>query len=620
MKKKFWGLMLGAFLGLTLIGLAFANDELAIRQRQYTVKLDQLTRVQTQLDTETARYESVLLQYTAAKKEAQDKDDACKNAKNIYDRAVQNPDLTTPARVAELLGNYQNASKELKTASEVLKKLGNEKTHLENNLADLKAQKTQKENELLGIKTDIFDLKLREPVWVEGYGESFLAENITMKQCEKLALEYAQRDAIEKGGKAVLEAVTKVEMFQLVKDEIKLTVKVQVLEQDTSGEFGKAKRVIVGELIKYIARVRVKVQSIDTANPYREQLTNLEKGNPEVAISPVTETDIPKTSPSPVKLPLTTTKGTVIGEYGIIHLISYLSGKVYIDDIEVGDIKSGESYEYRDQTVGLHKVKVVVSGKIIAEGSVDVLKGKSASLHLTAPVDEHNTSVKTSSVIPPVDNYKTLMDKAYQELSRDNGKNCYVIGSFQFIHTVDPLMLDEKIRNNAIDINYQSTFKTNIEMINTKTNQKYTWELKPVPGSSTFYYRESRLTKNAEDPYLILKIPAGDYLLSSVVSNLCITKPGYHDFRKQMFNMTISELVKKEIHFTIQAKQIVCIGDYDCKLKTYICCNNSSMYYWSYNFNINLNDNFENLKATLLDGADDKLKAKLNQYEIVSAL
>ena len=272
MNKKFWGLMLGAFLGFILIGLTFAADELALKQQQYAVKLDQLTRVQTQLDTETARYEAVLSQYTAAKKEAQDKEDAYNKAKADYDRASSNPDLVAPEKMAELLRKYQEALQEAKTAREALKKSENEKTYLENNLVSLKAQKTQKEKELLAIKADIFDLKLREPVWVEGYGESLMDENKTMKQCAELALSYALRDATEKGGKAVIEAVTRVEMFQLVKDEIKLTVKVQVLEQDTSGEYGKAKRVIIGELIKYTARVRVKVQSIDTANPYREQL------------------------------------------------------------------------------------------------------------------------------------------------------------------------------------------------------------------------------------------------------------------------------------------------------------------------------------------------------------
>jgi formylglycine-generating enzyme required for sulfatase activity len=108
-----------------------------------------------------------------------------------------------------------------------------------------------------------------------------------MKQCADLALTYALRDATEKGGKAVIEAVTKVEMFQLVKDEIKMTVKVQVLEQDTSGDYGKAIRIKAED--KYIAKVRVKVQSIDTANPYREQLAVFEKGKPEGTVLPATE-------------------------------------------------------------------------------------------------------------------------------------------------------------------------------------------------------------------------------------------------------------------------------------------------------------------------------------------
>jgi hypothetical protein len=111
---------------------------------------------------------------------------------------------------------------------------------------------------------------------VEGSGESILDENKSMKECEKLAMDAALSNALERGGKTVIESITKVEMFQVTKDQIKLTAKVQVLEQDNSGEYGKAKRIIVGDIIKYQAKVRVKVQSIDTYNPYREQLNGME--------------------------------------------------------------------------------------------------------------------------------------------------------------------------------------------------------------------------------------------------------------------------------------------------------------------------------------------------------
>lgn len=81
-------------------------------------------------------------------------------------------------------------------------------------------------------------------------------------------MQYARRNAIEKRGKLLIEAISEVEMFQLSKDEIKTSAKVQVVEQDNSGDYGKAKRVISADIIKYVAKVRLKVQSVATYNPY----------------------------------------------------------------------------------------------------------------------------------------------------------------------------------------------------------------------------------------------------------------------------------------------------------------------------------------------------------------
>jgi hypothetical protein len=262
-----------------LAGVAGAAGELALKQQQYNEKLDQLGQLSTQLTTADTDYQKALAQYEAANKTTQIKQDVYNKAKDDYERASKDIDLISPDKLAELARTYQAANNELKVAQEEQKKAENEKVYLEKTFINLRSRKVQQEKELLAIKADIFDLDLRQPVWVEGSGESIQDGNKTPNECKKLALDAALQDALEKGGKAVIESVTKVEMFQVTKDEIKLTAKVQVLEQDTSGDYGTIKQVIVGDIIKYQAKVRIKVQSVDTYNPYREQL----KGQTTVA-------------------------------------------------------------------------------------------------------------------------------------------------------------------------------------------------------------------------------------------------------------------------------------------------------------------------------------------------
>ncbi|MFH1961570.1 MAG: DUF1566 domain-containing protein [bacterium] len=110
-------------------------------------------------------------------------------------------------------------------------------------------------------------------------------ENKTMKDCEKLALEYARRDAVEKGGKSLIESVTEVKMFELTKDDIKKTAKVNIIEQDNSGDFGKVKRIPFGDTFKFTVTVRLKIQSVTTYNPYREKMKGLQGEEQQVSTS-----------------------------------------------------------------------------------------------------------------------------------------------------------------------------------------------------------------------------------------------------------------------------------------------------------------------------------------------
>ncbi|HBE76873.1 MAG TPA: hypothetical protein DDW65_03705 [Firmicutes bacterium] len=211
--------------------------------------------------------------------------------------------------------------------------------------------------------------------------------------------------------------------------------------------------------------------------------------------------------------------------------------------------------------------------------------------------------------------------KAYEDLSKDKGKDCYIIGKFAMTHLEDRAVADEKIASEGRDINSECSFSTRIELVNTDTNKTFLLNLKPVNGSATAYYHnEKMLTENSNDPYWILKVPAGTYEIRNFISSLILRMPGYQDFRAAVIETPVNRVAKKTIHFTAQEKQLIYIGDYDTTLTTYICLNAMTSIYTFRNLKIDLKDNFETLKTDFIDGANDKLKEKLNDYEFVSIL
>ncbi|MFH1097444.1 MAG: DUF1566 domain-containing protein, partial [Candidatus Desantisbacteria bacterium] len=146
--------------------------------------------------------------------------------------------------------------------------------------------KKAKEIEILGIKAELYENELSKPIWVEGVGECIMDENKTMKDCEKLALEYARRDAVEKGGVSLIESVTEIKMFELTKDDIKKTAKVNIIDQDNTSDFGKVKKIPFGDTFKFTVTVRLKIQSVTTYNPYREKMKGLQGEEKQVSTSP----------------------------------------------------------------------------------------------------------------------------------------------------------------------------------------------------------------------------------------------------------------------------------------------------------------------------------------------
>ncbi len=211
------------------------------------------------------------------------------------------------------------------------------------------------------------------------------------------------------------------------------------------------------------------------------------------------------------------------------------------------------------------------------------------------------------------------LNKAYRDLNKDKGKDCYIIGKFAMTHQLNPDAALTDIATKARDINGESSFEIKIELVNTDTNKTYPIHLKPVTGSASIYYRsEKKLTGNGNDPYWILKVPSGTYQIRNFICSLILRMSGYHDFRAAVLEVPVAKVAKKSVRFTAQPKQLIYIGDYDTTFKTHICLAGETIYTFP-DLKIDLSDNFESFKSTFIHGANDTLKEKLNDYQLISA-
>ena len=280
MLKKLFAVLILCMVFSIFVMPAHAQDELKYNQQIYNKSIE-IKKIESQISNLESDYNKVSSSQELLKMDIQNKKESYANAKDAYTRASQNVDIISPEQLSQLLRDYKNADKDLKTSNSKLKGIENNKRFIESKIIRLKNEKKEKYIAILGIKAEVYEKKLREAVWVEGTGECILDENKTMKECRQMALDYAKRDAIEKGGKSLIESVTEVVMFELTKDDIKETVKVNIVAQVTSGDFGKSRRIISGDIIKYIANVRLKVQSVATYNPYRESIKELKANKAE---------------------------------------------------------------------------------------------------------------------------------------------------------------------------------------------------------------------------------------------------------------------------------------------------------------------------------------------------
>lgn len=244
-------------------------------EKQYQLLL--LENKETQIRNDHGKVKEFLVRF---EKQYRDKKFDLENKKAIYEKASSNVELVTAEKIKELFTEYKIADKEFNKILENRNYLNNKDREYNEKLEQLNKEKLQIKNDILNIKADIFDFQIYEPVWAIGEAICNLAENETPDECRKRALESAQRDAMEKGGKMILESETIVKNYQLYLDEIRTQIHAQIIDQDISPQYG-VRRVIKGDNITYIAKVRSKVQYIGTYNPYRKQKNILQSKHDE---------------------------------------------------------------------------------------------------------------------------------------------------------------------------------------------------------------------------------------------------------------------------------------------------------------------------------------------------
>ncbi|MEK7813177.1 MAG: hypothetical protein AAB296_05390, partial [Candidatus Desantisbacteria bacterium] len=172
------------------------------KQEQLDRKSDELKQIESDIPLMKAECSKLSSQYELTQIDIQQKKDVYQKTKDSYTKSTSNADMFSEEDLAKFLGNYKNAQKELKISEDKLRKIKNEKEQIESKLNALIKEKKEREIEILEIKAESYEDELNKAVWVEGFGECIMDETKTMKDCEKLALEYARRDAVERGGKS----------------------------------------------------------------------------------------------------------------------------------------------------------------------------------------------------------------------------------------------------------------------------------------------------------------------------------------------------------------------------------------------------------------------------------
>ena len=253
---------------------------ISLSQTQLETLQAQLNGVENTLLNKKAEYQKICLDYEEARKKTAEAKQEYDTANDNYQRGSKNVDLIPAEEMVKLLKKYKDTDKAYTDAQDAEKRCKTAKTKLSNDINELEKQQKDIKINILEIKAQKFNEEMTKPIWAEGYGESILDADKTMNQCKKQALDHARRDAMEKGGKVLVESITEIKDFKLTKDEIKSRAKVQIIDQDNSGDYGKVKQEIVGKVMKFSVTVRVKLQSATKYNPYSEQIAELKRDTP----------------------------------------------------------------------------------------------------------------------------------------------------------------------------------------------------------------------------------------------------------------------------------------------------------------------------------------------------
>ncbi|MEJ2053149.1 MAG: hypothetical protein P8X42_04440 [Calditrichaceae bacterium] len=159
--------------------------------------------------------------------------------------------------------------------------------NLEGQISDLKVRHAKLTHTILAIKSEIFDHEKTEPVWVEGEAEIIQDDEKSIEQNKRLVLMFARRDAMEKGGKILVETLTSLKQIEIDSESesgienkyveeyrsiIRSKGKVKVVDQDLGGDYGNVIKIEEDGKNKLKARVRLKVVSMDEINPYKYEL------------------------------------------------------------------------------------------------------------------------------------------------------------------------------------------------------------------------------------------------------------------------------------------------------------------------------------------------------------
>ncbi|MEI6285318.1 MAG: hypothetical protein WCP79_02350 [Bacillota bacterium] len=258
-----------------LLTLATASVASADETAQYQQKIDgyqqkintatqEQTAAQGNLSRSTTDFENMKAKSQAA-------DNTYTVLKKQFDAAVQNPDNMDVNKVASL-------SQQMKTAKETRDQLNVQLAQKEAEKNNYAGQVQRLTNDIQGYRTsmnnayaDAFDYEFKKPQWVDGEAAVTISEDKSKNDCIKLATDYARRDAMERGGGMIISAVTETNMFEVTKDQVKTSVKVVILREDTSNGYGKPQIITKGDFQVVQLKVRLLVQNASGYNPYREK-------------------------------------------------------------------------------------------------------------------------------------------------------------------------------------------------------------------------------------------------------------------------------------------------------------------------------------------------------------